>query len=155
MLYIYCSGVALRFNISSSSVLNFTVQMCFYLRKANCTKNYLVWPSIEEMKASSAYFLDRFGFPGVVALMDGSHIEIVAPRDHPNLFVNRKGFHSYQLLALCDHNMRFIFCYTGEVGSMHDNRVLGRSGLVEAIENGKENFKLIIDRPIKMIFFQV
>lgn len=37
---------------------------------------------------------------------------------------------------------------------MHDNRVLGRSGLVEAIENGKENFKLIIDRPIKMIFFR-
>lgn len=92
------------------------------------------------MKATAAFYRDKFGVPGIMASMDGSHIEIIAPVNHPNLFINRKGFHSYQLLALCDHTRRFIYCYTGEVGSMHDSRVLSNSGLVEAIENGKNFF---------------
>lgn len=52
------------------------------------------------------------------------------------LYCNRKGRHSYQLLAVCDHNLKFLYCYTGEVGSMHDNRVLQKSGLIEDIESG-------------------
>lgn len=88
--------------------------------------------------------------------MDGTNLRIPAPTHFPNLFVNRKGFHSCQMIGICDHLMKFMFVYTGEVGSMHDTRVMVKSGIPEAIENG--NFillsgVLIIDSYFSHILF--
>ncbi|XP_026475984.1 protein ALP1-like, partial [Ctenocephalides felis] len=38
--------------------------------------------------------------------------------------VNRKRHHSIQLQAICDARCKFIHCYAGIVGSVHDARVL-------------------------------
>lgn len=66
---------------------------------------------------------------GVLGAIDGSHIPIKAPRRQHNSYVNRKGFHSILLQAVCDSSLKFIDCYSGEVGSVHDACVLRRSDL--------------------------
>ena len=37
------------------------------------------------------------GFPGVVGVIDGTHISIRAPVEEPDAYINRKKFHSVQL----------------------------------------------------------
>lgn len=46
-----------------------------------------VWEGFESMST----------FPKVIGAIDGTHINIPAPKDHPESYVNRKGHHSIQL----------------------------------------------------------
>lgn len=43
--------------------------------------------------------------------------------------MNRKNFHSIVLQGVCTSDLKFIDCYAGEVGSVHDARVFARSDL--------------------------
>lgn len=61
--------------------------------------------------------------------LDGSHIRIKAPRQHPQSYVNRKSFHSIQLQAVCTSDMMFTHVHTGHPGSVHDTRILRNSDL--------------------------
>ena len=42
------------------------------------------------------------GFPGIVGCVDDSHIPLVAPHRYDFVYVNRKGFHSLSIQAVCD-----------------------------------------------------
>ncbi|CAI2190330.1 16042_t:CDS:2, partial [Funneliformis geosporum] len=55
--------------------------------------------------------------------MDGSHIPIHAPFKNDARYVNRKSFHSINLLGIVDHQER----------SVHDARVFSRSSLYHEI----------------------
>lgn len=69
----------------------------------------------------------------MLGAIDGCHIEIRAPcKDHTS-YINRKGFHSINLQAVCDCNLRFTDVYIGEVGSVHDARVFKRSPRFQTI----------------------
>lgn len=75
------------------------------------------------MAEVSHKFETTSAFPNVIGAIDGTHINIPAPRKHPECYVNRKGHHSIQLQAICDADCKFIHCYAGNVGSVHDARV--------------------------------
>lgn len=79
-------------------------------------------------------------FPGVVGAIDGCHIPISAPTEHPNSYINRKGFHSILLQGICDHRMKFIDVFTGICGSVHDARVWRLSDIQQMIENNVERY---------------
>lgn len=40
---------------------------------------------------------NKYKFPKVIGAIDGTHIEIAAPKLHPDAYINRKGYHSIQL----------------------------------------------------------
>ena len=46
------------------------------------------------------------GFPEVIGCVDATHIKIQAPHENENDFVNRKGFHSISVQAICNHKGR-------------------------------------------------
>ena len=52
------------------------------------------------------------------------------PRGEQDAFRNRKGTLSQNVLAACDHDMRFVYVRAGWEGSVHDSRVL-----LDAISN--------------------
>jgi hypothetical protein len=54
--------------------------------------------------------------PNVIGVIDGTHIPIHAPSKNGSRFINRKGFHSINLLGIVDHQGRFIFIHAGEAG---------------------------------------
>ncbi|XP_060759492.1 putative nuclease HARBI1 [Neoarius graeffei] len=75
-------------------------------------------------------------FPNVVGAIDGTHVKVQAPSENEHLFINRKGYHSLNIQALCDHNLKFLNCVAHWPGSVHDSRILQNSQLCEAFEEG-------------------
>ena len=43
------------------------------------------------------------GFPSAIGCIDGTHVRIKAPLQNEPDFVNRKGFHSVNVQAICNH----------------------------------------------------
>lgn len=76
----------------------------------------------------------------MVGAIDGSHIRILKPKQHPNSYLNRKGFHSVLLQGVCDPEKLFIDVFVGVPGSVHDSRLLSMSDLSERIQNGEITF---------------
>ncbi|XP_027152541.1 putative nuclease HARBI1 [Coffea eugenioides] len=63
-------------------------------------------------------------FKDAVGAMDGTHISACPPTGEQMAYTNRHGWQSQNVLAVCDHDMRFIYVYAGWEGSAHDARVL-------------------------------
>lgn len=64
---------------------------------------FIKWPNQGEILKSKQNFFSRGGFPGVIGCIDGTHVRIQAPLEDEAVFVNRKGFHSINVQAVCDH----------------------------------------------------
>ncbi|POW03688.1 hypothetical protein PSHT_11571 [Puccinia striiformis] len=60
-------------------------------------------------------------FDDCVRAVDGSHIPVHVNDQTP--FVNRKGYPSQNILAICNFNMEFTFVMPGWEGSAHDGRL--------------------------------
>jgi hypothetical protein len=74
----------------------------------------------------------------VIGAIDGSHIPIKVPSENRHVYINRKGFYSVVLQAVCNHKLVFTDCFVGWPGSTHDARVLRRSDLFQRIEDKNE-----------------
>ncbi|XP_018353533.1 PREDICTED: putative nuclease HARBI1 [Trachymyrmex septentrionalis] len=85
---------------------------------ANVTK-FIRRPTREEAEETIEIIQRNHTFSGVIDVIDGTH-KLTAPKDHNESYVNRKGFHSIQLQVICDADLKFIDCYAGQVGSVHD-----------------------------------
>ncbi|XP_066596902.1 putative nuclease HARBI1 [Prorops nasuta] len=134
-----------RFGIGKStawrSVQRVTTALYSYLH------TFIKWPSTEEAKITMARIKQQYGFPKVVGAIDGTHISIAAPKENPEAYVNRKGYHFLQLQAVCDETLKFIHVYCGEVGSVHDMRIFRLSNIIDMCseENFPDNSHLIGD----------
>ncbi|XP_066589340.1 putative nuclease HARBI1 [Prorops nasuta] len=108
---------------------------------------FIKWPSIEKAKITMNKIKNEYGFPKVIGAIDGTHIKIAAPKVNSEAYVNRKGYHSLQLQAVCNENLEFIHVYCGEVGSVHDMRVFRLSNIIDMYsdENFVENSHLLRD----------
>ena len=63
------------------------------------------WPvTREEKEANKQGFYNFASFPGVVGAVDGTHIRIQGPSQHEYTYVNRRGYHSLNVQAICDFN---------------------------------------------------
>ena len=70
-------------------------------RKQN---QFIRWPSTaaERQEIKQGFFV-KGGFPGVIGCIDGTHVRIQGQSAHESNFVNRKGCHSINVHAICDH----------------------------------------------------
>ena len=100
------------------------------------TAKYINIPAGEHLKRIINGFLTKWDFPQCIGAIDGSHIPVIAPKEHPLDYFNRKGYHSVLLQALVDHEYRFLDIYVGWPGSVHDARVLADSSLYNKCESG-------------------
>lgn len=130
-------GVAARFSVSKSTAWQALYRICKLLLEINRRHGFLKWPTIARSAEISNYFRRKYHIPGVIGLLDGSHIRIVAPKEYPASYINRKGYHSILLQGVCDHNKLFTDVYAGEVGSIHDYTMFLRS---EVSNKGAESF---------------
>ena len=81
-------------------------------------------------------FSCKWGFPQCVGAIDGTHIPIIAPKDTPLDYFNRKGHHSIVMQALVACDYTFMDIYVGWPGSVYDARVLANSKLFQEAEAG-------------------
>ena len=128
-------SIADRFNVTKSSVFLCCKRVCDAI-KNNVASRVIMWPTQDRVKVIMEGFRQHKSMPGVIGAIDGSHIAIKAPQECPENYVNRKGFYSVVLQGISDHEMRFIDCYTGWPGSVHDARVLKNSDFFAGVKNG-------------------
>ena len=62
-------------------------------------------------------------FKDAIRAIDGTHIPVTVAEKDKMQYMNRKGFTSQNVLAICDFDMRFTFVVAGWSGSVHDTRV--------------------------------
>lgn len=78
-----------------------------------------------------------FIISGVLGAIDGCHIRIDKPKDHPNSYINRKGYPSVILQGICDNRKLFVDVYVGQPGSINDSRVFLKSDIRRRIQNNE------------------
>lgn len=79
--------------------------------------------------------MDKFGFPGVLGVVDGTHIAVLKPRQEHHNFLNRKGFHSLNVQIICDSNLKILSLNANYPGSTHDSFIWRNSGIRATLFN--------------------
>ena len=81
--------------------------------------------------------MSKWGVPQCVGAIDSTHIPIIAPKNNPLDYYNRKGYHSCVVLqALVDHEYKFLDVCVGWPDSVHNARDLINSGLYSKCDSG-------------------
>ncbi|XP_046574062.1 putative nuclease HARBI1 [Haliotis rubra] len=76
------------------------------------------------------------GFPGVVGVIDGTHICVIAPSEHEVEYVNRKNFRSLNVQLIFDSEQRICDVVAKWPMVTHDARILNESGMQVLFEMG-------------------
>lgn len=85
-----------------------------------------LWTSLEE----------KTGFSLVTGAIDGCHIPIICPKDKPEDYHNKKGFHTFILHGFVDSRLCFRNISVSWPGRVHDARVLTNSALYLKAQEG-------------------
>ncbi|KAI5636949.1 DDE superfamily endonuclease domain-containing protein [Phthorimaea operculella] len=108
-------------NISQTSVSRAVRQVTRALKQVY--GEYIQWPrTLEERNAIKAKFY-KFKIPGVVGAIDGTHIAILRPEHNEERYINRKGYHSLNVLLICDADLNILCVDASSPGSSHDSSV--------------------------------
>jgi len=97
---------------------------------------YIRLPAATQCFAIASETEQKYGLPGVCGSLDGTHIPVKPPSGDRDSFINRKGFPSVNVLAVCDNKLQFTYVYADRAGSVHDARVLRVSSLGNMLETG-------------------
>ncbi|XP_040184134.1 putative nuclease HARBI1 [Rana temporaria] len=82
--------------------------------------------SVQKLKDD---FYNLAGVPGVLGVVDCTHVTIKAPNSEDLSYVNRRGLHSLNCLLVCDSQGVLLWAETQRPGSTQDNVVLQQSEL--------------------------
>ncbi|KAK3916262.1 Putative nuclease [Frankliniella fusca] len=118
-------SVALRFGVYPSGVHD--AYKYILLALVEMGEQYVTWPNQEERNVIKRRLQRVSDFPGIVGIMDGSHIPITAPHEEKAAYRNYHHGYSVKLQVVCDDRLLVRDMYVGEAGSLHDARVFRRS----------------------------
>lgn len=121
-------SIADRFDVQESTFVAHNRRLLDVFSDKLCRK-FVVWPSDNDKHSIMRTFEQLKGFPGVLGAIDGTHIAITPPSQHESDYVNRKGFHSVILQAVCKYDRVFTDIYCGWPGRLHDARVFRNSDI--------------------------
>ena len=113
---------------ASRSINRFVSAICTHSRE------FITLPENLSLEENYRGFYSMAGFPRVCGCIDGTHIRILAPHDNPLDYINRKGFHSINIQAVCDHRGIFTNIVARWPGSSHDSWILRQSDLWNQFE---------------------
>lgn len=121
------------FGIGRSTACMITNQVCSAIVQ-HLLRRYVRLPSGNRLCAVIRKFQQQQGLPQIGGAIDGTHIPIRAPVDHPDEYYNRKCFHSILLQAVVDSFGDFTDLCVGWPGRVHDARVFSNSSLYRNAE---------------------
>jgi hypothetical protein len=92
--------------------------------------DHVRWPETDEERSSiSNAFYEARGIPNIIGCVDGTHIPCRAPNNVKSSYVNRKGWTSNSVMAVCDDQLRFTYIVPDPPGCAHDSRIFHSSNL--------------------------
>lgn len=81
------------------------------LALASKVNDFVKFPTTPNERDEIKHGLFRVGgFPSAIGCIDGTHVRIKAPSQNEPDFINRKGFHSVNVQAICNHegNSKYV-----------------------------------------------
>ena len=94
----------------------------------------------EEWLVVSNGFKSKWNYPFCLGALDGKHIAIKQPAHSGSEYFNYKHFFSIILLALVDHNYRFLYVEVGASGRVGDAGLFQTSSLKRGMDEGLLDF---------------
>lgn len=88
-------SIADRFDVGRSTALYITRRVVSAI--VDLAPIVIKWPKDERVNQVLAGFQRSSGFSKVIGAIDGTHINIQAPKHYPEAYVNRKGHYAIQL----------------------------------------------------------
>ncbi|XP_063399771.1 putative nuclease HARBI1 [Mytilus trossulus] len=94
---------------------------------ALCEKRneFIQWPT--NLNQTKAEFYEFAGFPDILGAIDGTYIRIKRPHHDEPSFINRKGYPSLNVQAVCDAKGRFTNINANWPGCCHDSHAFRTS----------------------------
>ena len=124
-----------EFGVSQSSVSKTITETLMALSAPEIVERFIKFPlDAAEIRQNQAQFYQIARFPGVVGVIDCTHVRIIAPKDNEVDYVNRKNFHSLNIQLVFDANYKILSIVSKWPGSVHDSRILNESGLRQLFE---------------------
>lgn len=107
---------------------------------ANISNQFISLPNTQdERNFIKNEIMQRWGFPGVVGIIDGFHVAILKPTENEQNYINRKGYHSINSQIICDHQLKIRSIYANYGGSTHDSFIWRVSEAQQYIINIYQN----------------
>ncbi|XP_018564783.1 putative nuclease HARBI1 [Anoplophora glabripennis] len=146
--YQKASGNEMHVALSQPAFSRALYEVCLALE--SIAHRWIKFPITEaEKQEKKEEFMARFGFPGVVGCIDGTHIVIVAPREDEHLYFNRKQYHSKNVQLICDANLMILNVKSNYGGASHDAFIWRNSNvrthLEQMYDQGDHNSWLLGD----------
>lgn len=79
-------------------------------------------------------FYETYNFPRVIGVIDGTHVRIKKPSTNEHVYVNRKLFHSVNVMLVCGQDLKIFNCVARFPGGCHDAFILSSSRLGQHFE---------------------
>ena len=120
-----------KFGVSRSTIFD-RVFAVLYVMADQLLPRYVKWPSHSEQRETAEFYDDKYGFPGVVGAIDGTHIQISRPPDRffpQDYFSNRTKKFTMNCQISAVQDLRFTSVDVGHPGKDHDARVFRASDL--------------------------
>ena len=95
--------IANPFGVGKSTVHKCIHNVCTAMAETILDK-YMKFPADDDLQHVIDGFDNTWGFPNCAGAVDGTHIPIIAPESAHGDYVNRKGWYSIILQAVCEHN---------------------------------------------------
>jgi hypothetical protein len=117
--------------VSEGSILNYTARVISAILD-NLVPQFLTWPSTNERLLTSARFSEKYGFPGCVGIVDGTHVILHnSPSFDAPSYWTRKQQYAINLQVVCDDRRKIIYHQVGYPGSCHDSSCFKKTELYE------------------------
>jgi hypothetical protein len=129
LLYMLITGLSNRklqerFQRSASTISITVNQLIMDLvNKRVLVRKFISLPTADSQTPAEILSNPKFSpyFNDCVGAVDGSHIPVSVNDQAP--FINRKGYASQNVLAICNFNMEFTYVMPGWEGSAHDGKL--------------------------------
>lgn len=96
---------------------------------------FIKWPDNRSITTSSNLIMNRYSFPLVERIIDGTHIPIQRPEIYQKAYINRKQVHSNNVQVVCSGpDLLIIEICAKWHRSIHDSRMLSQSDLYSKFE---------------------
>ena len=113
---------------------------CRYIRAValglqSVYSKFISMPGSADMATIKSQFYELANLPGVLGLVDGTHVRIQKPSENEADYVNRHFYHSINVQAICLPDGRFSDVLARFPGSVHDSRIWKLSQVGKYVEN--------------------
>ncbi|XP_053373460.1 putative nuclease HARBI1 [Mercenaria mercenaria] len=124
-------------DVSQPTVSRVIAQVTDAMSTPEFSQQYIKFPSTpDKIKRTKEEFYGIANFPNILGVIDGTHVQIKAPRNEEPSFVNRMGYHSINTQVVFDAEYRILDIAARWPGATHDSRILRESGLWVLMEGG-------------------